>query len=417
MDLTLKCYDKIRHLIEKGVSIPNPFTLDIGDEVHVENISGRGVKIYPGCRIYGSKTVISSDTKIGREAPATIEDCQIGAGVELKGGYFNQSVFLEKASMNTGAHVREGCILEEQANTAHTVGLKQTILFPYVTLGSLINFCDCLMSGGTSRSNHSEVGSSYIHFNYTPESDKTTPSLIGDVPRGVMLNQPPIFLGGQGGIVGPIRLGFGNVVGAGTIMRKDSPEDSKLIFGKAYRDSVIDFVPRLYPDLSRMVSNNIIYIANLIALTQWYVHVRKGVMSRLEFGDLLFCGATEKLSAAISERIKRLISMAEKMPDSLEVNTRNSRSAEIKREFHENIHRICEIFRDNACVNSTASHRDRFLSGLNAHLSHIGQMDYLDLIKGLPPDISQSGSHWLNQIVETICRKAASVAPAMNLLS
>ena len=51
---------------------------------------------------------------------------------------------------------------------------------------------------------HTEVGSSYIHFNFTPDGDKTTASLFGDVPRGVMLNQPPIFLGGQGGTVGPV---------------------------------------------------------------------------------------------------------------------------------------------------------------------------------------------------------------------
>jgi bifunctional UDP-N-acetylglucosamine pyrophosphorylase/glucosamine-1-phosphate N-acetyltransferase len=95
--------------------------------------------------------------------------------------------------------VRAGTIFEEQASIAHTVGLKQTILFPFVTLGSLINFCDCFMAGGTSRENHSEVGSSYIHFNYTPNQDKATASLIGDVPHGVMLNQNPIFLGGQGG--------------------------------------------------------------------------------------------------------------------------------------------------------------------------------------------------------------------------
>jgi UDP-N-acetylglucosamine/UDP-N-acetylgalactosamine diphosphorylase len=52
--------------------------------------------------------------------------------------------------------------------------LKQTILFPFVTLGSLINFCDIFMSGGSDRKNHSEVGSSYIHFNYTPNQDKAT---------------------------------------------------------------------------------------------------------------------------------------------------------------------------------------------------------------------------------------------------
>jgi bifunctional UDP-N-acetylglucosamine pyrophosphorylase/glucosamine-1-phosphate N-acetyltransferase len=93
--------------------------------------------------------------------------------------------------------------------------------FPFATLGSLINFCDCLLAGGTSRKDHSEVGSSYIHFNFTATGDKVTPSLFGDVPRGVMLNQPPIFLGGQGGSVGPIRVGFGNVVSAGTVLRKD----------------------------------------------------------------------------------------------------------------------------------------------------------------------------------------------------
>ena len=100
--------------------------------------------------------------------------------------------------MGLGAQVREGCLLEEEANGAHCVGLKQTILFPFVTLGSLINFCDCLMAGGTSRKDHSEVGSSYIHFNYTPDGDKTTASLFGDVPRGVML-EPAADLPGRPG--------------------------------------------------------------------------------------------------------------------------------------------------------------------------------------------------------------------------
>ena len=125
--------------------------------------------------------------------------------------------------------MREGCLLEEEAGGAHCVGLKQTILFPFVTLGSLINFCDCLMAGGTSRQDHSEVGSSYIHFNYTPDGDKTTASLFGDVPRGVMLDQPPIFLGGQGGAVGPVRVGFGTVVTAGSVLRGDVLEDGKLV--------------------------------------------------------------------------------------------------------------------------------------------------------------------------------------------
>ena len=81
---------------------------------------------------------------------------------------------MEKACLGYNSHVRAGTILEEAASVAHTVGLKQTILFPFVTLGSLINFCDCLMAGGTGPKDHSEVGSSYIHFNFTPNQDKAT---------------------------------------------------------------------------------------------------------------------------------------------------------------------------------------------------------------------------------------------------
>src|SRR5512136_1285216 len=237
-------------LVNKGVDIPNPWTLDIGNEVDPERISGNGVTIYPGCRIYGKNTVISAGAKIGYEGPATIDDCQIGPNVELKGGYFNKAVFIEKTNMRLGAHVREGCMLEEEAGGAHCVGLKQTILFPFVTLGSLINFCDCLMAGGTSRKDHSEVGSSYIHFNYTPNQDKATASLIGDVPRGVMLNNPPIFLGGQGGMVGPLRMGYGNVVAAGSVLRADYMAENKLIIGKTHSAMMIDIKRHDYPGLS-----------------------------------------------------------------------------------------------------------------------------------------------------------------------
>ena len=195
MEWTNRGQDKVARLIEKGVSIAAPSTVDIGDDVDISRISGSGVVIYPGCRIYGAQTVISAGVRLGAESPVTVEDCCLGPRVELKGGYLRQSVFLEKASMGSGAQVREGCLLEEEASGAHCVGLKQTILLSFVTLGSLINFCDCLMTGGTSREDHSEVGSSYIHFNYTPDGDKCTPSLFGDVARGVMLDQPPIFLG------------------------------------------------------------------------------------------------------------------------------------------------------------------------------------------------------------------------------
>ncbi len=415
MDLRPRCEEKIRYLVRKGVDIPNPLTLDIGDEVQVEQISARGVKIYPGCRIYGSQTVIGEGAQIGHEGPATLENCQIGPEVELKGGFFKESVFLDKASMGWGTHVREGCILEEQASGAHCVGLKQTILFPFVTLGSLINFCDCLMAGGTNRRNHSEVGSSYIHFNFTPDGDKTTPSLIGDVPRGVMLDQPPVFLGGQGGMVGPLRVGYGNVVAAGSILRHDLPEENKLVVTKTHKEIITKYTPGRYTDLPRTVFNNLLYLANLTALEEWYIHVRRSFFARQEFGDLLYHGALRKLAMAKEERIKRLKDMAQKALVSAKKDRPDGTAAVQKREFHDALEELPEMFSCRVRPQEVDEERERFLSAFRDHREEGGQ-GYLEVIKAMPKELSGRGTLWLQRIVEDLCRRAADRMPSLAIL-
>ncbi|GAB6094119.1 hypothetical protein JCM14469_03710 [Desulfatiferula olefinivorans] len=295
----------LKRLCEKGVNIPVPHSVEIDEDVNIDRISGDGVTLHSGSRIFGRDTLICKGCVIGREGPATIDNCRLGPDVAIKGGYVKNSVFLEKASVGYGSHVREGSILEEEASIAHCVGLKQTILFPFVTLGSLINFCDCLMAGGTSRKNHSEVGSSYIHFNFTPNQDKATPSLLGDVPRGVMLNNNPIFLGGQGGMVGPIFLNYGTVIAAGTLQRKDERDENRLLFGGALRPGNVRHSPGIYQNVSRIVEHNIRYIGNLIALDHWYRHVRSLFVSE-RFPDELLDGLIKTLSTAVTERVKRL---------------------------------------------------------------------------------------------------------------
>jgi len=90
LDLKPLANNKIKELIKKGVNIPNPFSIDVGEEVNIDQISGKAVKIYPGCRIYGEKTVISSGVQLGYEAPVTVDNCQLGPKVELKGGCFTK---------------------------------------------------------------------------------------------------------------------------------------------------------------------------------------------------------------------------------------------------------------------------------------------------------------------------------------
>ncbi|CAK7036832.1 MAG: Bifunctional protein GlmU [Desulfovibrio sp.] len=409
MELRPALTDKIKRLTDKGVNFCNPLSIDIGDEVAIDRISGNGVTIYPGCRIYGEKTVISAGAQIGREGPATIEDCQIGSRAELKGGYFSKSVFLEQANLGLGAHIREACILEEEASGAHCVGLKQTILFPFVTLGSLINFCDCLMTGGTSRKNHSEVGSSYIHFNFTPDADKTTPSLLGDVPRGVMLNQPPIFLGGQGGMVGPLRVGFGNVVAAGSILRKDVLTEGQLITTKPTPGRAIEFVPQAYPGLARIVRNNFFYLANLIALEQWYIHVRQSFFREQEFGDLMYQGVLEKLQMAKTERCKRLEVMADKAATSPNAHA----DEPARHELAANAIRIPGLLNEALALQAGSRQKDMFLAELQKNRAQ--GAGYIETIRHLPNESVQNGTAWLTQVADATLLLLASQVPALAL--
>ena len=370
---------KIEKLLKKGVKIPNPDTIEIGSEVDTDRISGEGVVIYSGCKIFGSSTLILRNTRIGYESPVTIENCQIGTNVDLKGGFLRKAVFLDKVSIGYGSHIREGTILEEEASIAHTVGLKHTILLPFVTLGSLINFCDCLMSGGTSKKDHSEVGSSYIHFNYTPNQDKATASLIGNVPNGVMLNQRPIFIGGQGGLVGPCRLAFGSVTAAGSICRKDELRPGRLIFEGLRKSGNIPFTSGMYRSLKRIMVNNIIYIANLIALMQWYLHVRSKFISD-NFPDVLFDGLKEKLDLGIDERIRKLKNFCQDQPD---------------------FYGIEESFYKMRLNEGDKSLRDTFLKHIDSGIQKSG-MNYISVIKGLENKSSEIGTKWLQGIVDSV---------------
>lgn len=399
MDLKPRAHDKIVALIDKGVEIPNPLTIDIGDEVDAGRISADGVALLPGCRLYGSKTTISAGCRLGAEGPVVVDDCRLGPDVQLKAGYFKMSVFLEKASMGLGAQVREGCLLEEEANGAHCVGLKQTILFPFVTLGSLINFCDCLMAGGTSRKDHSEVGSSYVHFNYTPDGDKTTPSLFGDVPRGVMLDQAPIFLGGQGGAVGPVRVGFGSVIAAGSVLRQDVLDDGRLVIAAMPPGTERERVPFSYGSLVRIVRNNVVYLANLTALEAWYRSVRAPFFGLQEFGPLMLEGALEMLSLARDERLKRLVAMAGK------VSTASGEG----RSFVEHIGEVRSLFERESPLDAAGG-----LVGVFRDAAEAGS-NYLETVRGLSADARESGVEWLSAIVAGRCARADELLADMDL--
>ncbi len=390
---------RIAALQRNGVRVPVPESVEIDDDVDLLRIAP-GVTLEAGTRVRGAKTFIGPGTTIGREAPMTIVDCRVGADVSLAGGFAEDATFLDGAKVGSGAHIRPGCLLEEHASVAHTVGIKQTILFPYVTLGSLINFCDCLMAGGSGPKDHSEVGSSYIHFNFTPHQDKATPSLFGDVPRGVRLDQRPIFLGGQGGAVGPLRVGYGAVAPAGTVLRRDV-DDGAVILDPPAPVKGGPFVQGAYRRIERVVRNNVHYLANLVALDAWYRAVRCAAVA--EAAQPLHLGAVETIRAAIAERIKQFRRLASKMPQSILLAASHGVDAAViaqQQQLADRADAACDAIEEFAFESIAPRVRDRVVAAFGVHQT------YLETVRTLEDDVRRAATEWLDAVVGSVVRAA-----------
>ncbi|MEI6972110.1 MAG: UDP-N-acetylglucosamine pyrophosphorylase, partial [bacterium] len=388
-----------------GVVVRCPESVDVDLSVDPARVAP-GVVIHAGCRLSGKATSIGPGCQVGREAPATLENCRLADDVTISGGFFSGAIFMSGSSFGSCAHVRGPVVLEEYASCAHSVGLKQTFLMPHVVLGSLINFCDCLMAGGTDRKNHSEVGSGYIHFNYTPHQDKATASLIGDVPRGVMLGQRPIFLGGQGGLIGPARIEYGTVVAAGTICRRDVLKPGNLVLGDRARSvHEIPYDPCVIGDVSRILANNLVYIGNLHALLQWYRLVRPLYTRGNPAAEACVDGGVDAIGQMVEERVARLGGLVEKVKASLGVSglepaqgsagpTRQGQAEFVKRWPHLEAALAGAV---NAGGDSALA--DNFLA---AAQKACRGLSYVDGIKALPAGAKQAGTAWLQSIVNSV---------------
>jgi carbonic anhydrase/acetyltransferase-like protein (isoleucine patch superfamily) len=296
-------------LSESGVVVWGPDRVYIGDDVRLERICAGAVLMH--ATITGSSTFIGSGAQVGNSGFARIHDAQIGSHTVLGAGTYENCVLLTGAKTRGFAELRQGTVLEEQSEVGHNVGLKNTVLTTGVVAGSLINFCDVLLTGGSSRLDHSEIGSGAVHFNFDPRGDKFG-SLMGDA-TGCLLKSRRIFVGGNSGVVAPVHLGFGAVVAAGSIVRKDIAEN-QMSSGDAPSQSG-DYDLDQYFDLSRKFCTTAKLVGNLHALRAWYQQVR---LAHAESGDEpLYIAADEEFNRHIGHRVRELTKVIGKLEKSL----------------------------------------------------------------------------------------------------
>ena len=395
---------RVRALLDGGARIPRPDAVIIAPEVRLERIVARGLVLHPGTKIVGERTLILEGAEVGYEEPATLENAVLGRRVKIQGGFVKDSVLLDSCEVRQGFHGREGCLLEEDSYFAHNVGLKMTIVFPFVVLGSLINFCDCLLAGGTSRKHHSEVGSGFIHFNFSPRGDKATPSMFGDVARGVMLDQAPIFLGGLAGVVGPVRIGYGSVLVAGGVYRADYDEDL-LVLGERRRDGSTAYRPRALGAIRAKVSKNVLYLGELAGLWAWYRHARPRIAGPDPLAQAVIAAGQSMVEANIDERLKQMDRFRDLVRECMPEAGSATPLAGEWRAFVDGWDAVRPIVKDYRAIEGRVEAREAFCARLVAGPS------YTAAIQALSPDDRRTGTAWLTSIQSDLVDRCRAALP------
>ncbi len=270
----------VENLIKREVNILSPQSVIIGEDVNLENIEP-GVVIGPGTKILGSKTKIGKGTEI--QGSAVINNCSIGRDCSLSSGEYTDSVFLDGCSTVGWARIRGHSAWEEESNSAHNVDTKTTILGYKSTLGSLINFCNVLMLGGTSPRLEvgAEVGSGTINFNFLPFGASVgvliKPStVIGSMesPFLACQNAPTrfVFIGGHTSIIAPVVIGLGTIVAAKTRVNPKIYEDNQIIGGGNIEKVIILDVNRVKVLKDMTTKYNILckQISTALSFRKWF---------------------------------------------------------------------------------------------------------------------------------------------------
>ena len=418
---------QLQNLQERGVIIPDLNSVKIGKEISPENISP-GCTIYPFVRINGEKTNIKSGSKIGIYGPVTLKNSWIGeevivgslGAVTLKdvvvgpksilgSGVAEQAVLLGKESFvnefttGYGFRIRKGSLYEEDSSSAQHTDTKMTILFPWATLGSNINFCDVILTGGTGSGMgfFSEVGSGTIHFNFTIRGDKATASMFGDVSRGVFLDSDRIFIGGKNSLIGPIKSDFGVMTAANA--RINGTLTRGLNFGKSLSSGRISYDPKIFLGVFDIVIKQANLLAELVALFNWYKQIRVSCIAQTPEKKIIYTSGLKIVELNYEERISQLSKFIDSVQNSFGKNEKSKKitKKEIieQRKLLDNWPLIeKKLFKlSNFSISAPESFKNSIIE-----LQSFGYSNYTEVIKNLSEEDKKLGQKWLNRISKKV---------------
>jgi len=191
--------------IDEGVLIHNPQTVIIGPKVTIEP----GAEIFGHCEIYGESTV-TAGARMG--SYNYITDSTFAAGCDIR-----QFCHIEGAEVGPNtwvgpyARLRPGARLEDGARVGNFVEMKKSVLGKGAKASHLTYLGDAEVGAGAN------IGAGTITCNYDGKNKFTT--VIGE----------GAFIGSNTALVAPVTVGKNALVGAGSTITKNVPNEGAAI--------------------------------------------------------------------------------------------------------------------------------------------------------------------------------------------
>jgi len=196
-----------RKLMLEGVRIIDPENVYIDPDVQI----GRDTIVYPFTFIEG-KTVIGEDCEIG---PMTrIKDSTIGKNVKVIRSEVEKAIIEDNVSVGPFSRLREGTYLKAKVKIGNFVETKKT------TVGENSKAQHLTYLGDTTIGKNVNIGAGTITCNY--DGKNKHPTFIDDNS----------FIGSNSSLVAPVKIGKNSIVGAGSVITDDVPDNS-LALGRA----------------------------------------------------------------------------------------------------------------------------------------------------------------------------------------
>jgi UDP-N-acetylglucosamine/UDP-N-acetylgalactosamine diphosphorylase len=145
-----------------------------------------------------------------------------------------------------------------------------------------------------------------------------------------------------------------------------------------------------------------------MALRQWYVHIRSEFVGR-DFTPELFEGLMETLQMAIQERIARLLAYCRSLPVS---GVPQTVQANLMCEVYNNCSQLERLFLMQTSWQGNTNFRDSFLEAVHQGISESGKA-YLSVIRGISEKSCESGTAWLQGMIDHIVKEALEIFPLL----